>query len=113
MYVLLRLAKVTITSKTPASQVAYRAKYSDGRLAAAGPGQSADPRPCAGVTGTTILVREKEGAPRADYVTVSLYFPLCVYLSFRFLAPFPSERKESVRTYRLSTFLLIISCFVF
>ncbi|CAM9571211.1 unnamed protein product, partial [Ectocarpus sp. 6 AP-2014] len=51
-------AKVTITSKTPSSQVAYKAKYSDGRLVAGGPGQSADPKPCAGVTGTTILAED-------------------------------------------------------
>lgn len=51
-----RHSKVTITSKTPSSQVAYKAKYSDGKLVPAGPRQSADPKPCAGVTGTTILV---------------------------------------------------------
>ncbi|CAM9431598.1 unnamed protein product, partial [Ectocarpus sp. 4 AP-2014] len=51
-------AKVTITSKTPSSQVAYKAKYSDGRLVAGGPGQSVDPKPCAGVTGTTILAED-------------------------------------------------------
>lgn len=54
-------SKVTITSKTPSSQVAYRAKYSDGRLVPAGPGQSSDPKPCAGMTGTTILVRGRDG----------------------------------------------------
>lgn len=52
-------SQVTITSKTPSSQVAYKAKYSDGRLVPGGPGQSADPKPCAGVTGTTIVVRNR------------------------------------------------------
>ncbi|CAM9388381.1 unnamed protein product, partial [Discosporangium mesarthrocarpum] len=51
-------ARVTITSKTPASHVAYKAKYSDGKLVPGAPGQSSDPKPCAGVTGTTILVED-------------------------------------------------------
>ena len=34
-----------------------RAQYQDGRLVPAKPGQSADPKPCAGNDGTTITVR--------------------------------------------------------
>ena len=70
--------KVTITSKTPSSQVAYKAKYSDGRLVPGGPGQSADPRPCAGITGTTILVRTR-GKERLNHGTC-MPFPLWCFL---------------------------------
>lgn len=34
-----------------------RASYSDGKLVPARPGQSADPKPCAGNNGTQITVR--------------------------------------------------------
>lgn len=40
--------------------MAYKAKYCDGKLVPSGPGQSVDPKPCAGVTGTTIMVRSLE-----------------------------------------------------
>ena len=48
------VAHVTLTSMTADSSCAYRAHFSDGELAAARPGESAQPRPCAGVRGTTI-----------------------------------------------------------
>ena len=50
------VAHVTITSMTHDSACAYKAHYSDGELVAPRPGESAQPRPCAGVRGTTIVV---------------------------------------------------------
>ncbi|KAL7752258.1 DNA mismatch repair protein Mlh1 [Sorochytrium milnesiophthora] len=52
------VAHVTITTKTADAQCAYRAQYSDGKLVPPKPGQSADPKPCAGNTGTTITVED-------------------------------------------------------
>ena len=49
------VAHVTITSMTRDSTCAYKAHYSDGELTALRPGESAQPRPCAGVRGTTIV----------------------------------------------------------
>jgi len=49
------VAHVTVTSMTHDSSCAYRAHYSDGELVALRPGESAQPRPCAGVRGTTIV----------------------------------------------------------
>ena len=52
------VAHVTITSMTHDSTCAYKAHYSDGELVAPRPGESAQPRPCAGVRGTTIVAEE-------------------------------------------------------
>lgn len=52
------VAHVTITTKTIDSPCAYRALYSDGHLVAAKPGQSADPKPCAGNNGTQITAED-------------------------------------------------------
>ncbi|KAJ1954874.1 DNA mismatch repair protein, partial [Dispira parvispora] len=52
------IAHVTITSRTPQSNCAYRACYSDGKLTPAKPGAPVDPRPCAGNVGTQITVED-------------------------------------------------------
>jgi DNA mismatch repair protein MLH1 len=52
------VAHVSITSKTDDQRCAYKARYSDGKLTAARPGQSSDPMPCAGTTGTQITVED-------------------------------------------------------
>ncbi|KAF0760467.1 hypothetical protein AaE_003559, partial [Aphanomyces astaci] len=52
------VAHVTITSKTKDQPCAYRAHYRDGELVSALPGGSKDPIPCAGKTGTQILVED-------------------------------------------------------
>ena len=50
------IAHLTVTTKTADSSCAWRAHYADGKLAAAKPGQSADPKPTAGRGGTQITV---------------------------------------------------------
>jgi DNA mismatch repair protein MLH1 len=52
------VAHVSITSKTGDQRCAYKARYSDGKLIAARAGESADPVPCAGTTGTQITVED-------------------------------------------------------
>lgn len=52
------VAHVTITTKTADSPCAYRGLYSDGALKPAKPGQSADPKPCAGNNGTQITAED-------------------------------------------------------
>ncbi|RIA81792.1 DNA mismatch repair protein Mlh1 [Glomus cerebriforme] len=52
------VAHVTITTKTADSNCAYRACYSDGKLVPAKPGASAEPKACAGNTGTQITVED-------------------------------------------------------
>ncbi|KAK4520142.1 uncharacterized protein ATC70_008273 [Mucor velutinosus] len=52
------VAHVTITTKTADSPCAYRALYSDGKLVPAKPGQSADPKACAGNNGTQITAED-------------------------------------------------------
>lgn len=52
------VAHLTITTKTPDSNCAYRAVYSDGKLVPAKPGASPDPKPCAGNNGTQITVED-------------------------------------------------------
>ncbi|KAJ1983553.1 DNA mismatch repair protein [Dimargaris verticillata] len=52
------IAHVTITSRTTASNCAYRAKYSDGHLVPIKPGAASEPRPCAGNVGTQITVED-------------------------------------------------------
>lgn len=52
------VAHVTITTKTQTSPCAYRALYADGKLSAVKPGQSVDPKPCAGNNGTQITAQD-------------------------------------------------------
>ncbi|KAI9263311.1 putative DNA mismatch repair protein MlH1 [Phascolomyces articulosus] len=52
------IAHVTITTKTKDAQCAFRASYSDGKLAPPRPGASADPKPCAGNDGTQITAED-------------------------------------------------------
>lgn len=52
------VAHVTITTKTADSPCAYRALYADGVLVPVKPGQSADPKPCAGNNGTQITAED-------------------------------------------------------
>lgn len=52
------IAHLTITTKTADSSCAWRAHYADGKLAPAKPGQSPDPKPCAGRGGTQITVED-------------------------------------------------------
>ncbi|KAG2194488.1 hypothetical protein INT46_009673 [Mucor plumbeus] len=52
------VAHVTITTKTADSPCAYRALYSDGKLVPSKPGQSADPKACAGNNGTQITAQD-------------------------------------------------------
>jgi DNA mismatch repair protein MutL len=52
------VAHVTITTKTASSPCAYKGKYSDGKLVPIKKGDSAEPKPCAGVNGTTITVED-------------------------------------------------------
>lgn len=50
------IAHLTITTKTADSSCAWRAHYTDGKLAPMKPGQTADPKPTAGRGGTQITV---------------------------------------------------------
>ncbi|MCJ1465853.1 DNA mismatch repair protein [Pseudocyphellaria aurata] len=52
------IAHLTITTRTADSSCAWRAHYADGKLAPAKPGQSSDPKPCAGRGGTQITVED-------------------------------------------------------
>ncbi|KAK2746354.1 DNA mismatch repair protein [Myotisia sp. PD_48] len=52
------IAHLTVTTKTAGSSCAWRAHYSDGKLAPAKPGQSVDPKPTAGRGGTQITVED-------------------------------------------------------
>ncbi|KAF4549301.1 MutL-like protein [Elsinoe fawcettii] len=52
------IAHLTVTTKTHDSSCAYKAYYLGGRLAPPKPGQSVDPRPCAGRQGTQIQVED-------------------------------------------------------
>ncbi|KAH7484428.1 hypothetical protein KRP22_005597 [Phytophthora ramorum] len=52
------VAHVTITSRTADQPCAYKASYRDGRLVAKRPGESKDPKPCAGKNGTQIVVED-------------------------------------------------------
>lgn len=51
------IAHLYITTKTKESSCAYKAYYNAGKLAPLKPGQTADPKPCAGRQGTQITVR--------------------------------------------------------
>jgi len=50
------IAHLQVTTKTKESSCAWRAHYSGGKLAPPKPGQSPDPKPCAGRQGTQITV---------------------------------------------------------
>lgn len=52
------VAHVTLLTKTKNSPCAYKAKYSDGRIVPLKAGDKAEPKPCAGVVGTTITVED-------------------------------------------------------
>ena len=52
------VAHVTITSMTEGAPCAYRATYADGQLVPPRPGETPDPKPCAGNKGTQILVED-------------------------------------------------------
>jgi DNA mismatch repair protein MLH1 len=52
------VSHVTIQSRTADCPCAYKAKYSDGKLVPLKAGEKADPKPCAGVVGTTITVED-------------------------------------------------------
>jgi DNA mismatch repair protein MLH1 len=49
------VAHVTITTMTPGSKCAFKAKYLDGKLVPGRPGDKPDPKPCAGVVGNDSL----------------------------------------------------------
>lgn len=52
------IAHLSITTKTAESSCAWKAHYAAGKLAPAKPGQSADPKACAGRQGTQIQVED-------------------------------------------------------
>jgi DNA mismatch repair protein MLH1 len=52
------VAHVTILTKTKDSPCAYKSKYTDGKLVPQRPGEKPEPKPCAGVVGTTISVED-------------------------------------------------------
>ena len=52
------IAHLTVTTKTADSSCAFKAHYSGGKLAPLKPGQSADPKACAGRQGTQITVED-------------------------------------------------------
>ncbi|EXJ84643.1 DNA mismatch repair protein MLH1 [Capronia epimyces CBS 606.96] len=52
------IAHLRVTTRTATSSCAWQAHYADGKLTPAKPGQSADPKPCAGRLGTQITVED-------------------------------------------------------
>lgn len=52
------IAHLRVTTRTASSSCAWQAHYADGKLAPAKPGQSPDPKPCAGRPGTQITVED-------------------------------------------------------
>lgn len=50
------IAHLSVTTKTKTSSCAWKAHYSDGKLVPAKPGQTAEPKACAGRGGTQITV---------------------------------------------------------
>ncbi|WPH04694.1 Hypothetical protein R9X50_00758700 [Acrodontium crateriforme] len=52
------IAHLTVTTKTADSSCAWKAQYAGGKLTAAKPGQSAEPKACAGRPGTQITVED-------------------------------------------------------
>jgi DNA mismatch repair protein MLH1 len=52
------IAHLRVTTKTAKSSCAWQAHYADGKLTPTKPGQSPDPKPCAGRPGTQITVED-------------------------------------------------------
>lgn len=52
------IAHLRVTTRTASSSCAWQAHYADGRLASSKPGQSPEPKPCAGRPGTQITVED-------------------------------------------------------
>ncbi|KAK4941767.1 DNA mismatch repair protein Mlh1 [Elasticomyces elasticus] len=52
------IAHLKVTTRTANSSCAWQAHYADGKLTPAKPGQSPDPKPCAGRPGTQITVED-------------------------------------------------------
>ena len=52
------VSHVTILTKTAEQQCAFKACYSNGKLCASKPGETVDPKPCAGVVGTLITMED-------------------------------------------------------
>ncbi|KAI8995133.1 putative DNA mismatch repair protein mlh1 [Gaertneriomyces semiglobifer] len=52
------VARVAVVTRTEQSACAWRAHYLDGKLVPAKPGQTVDPKPCAGNKGTQITVED-------------------------------------------------------
>ena len=52
------IAHLRVTTKTAKSSCAWQAHYADGKLTPVKPGQSPDPKPCAGRPGTQITVED-------------------------------------------------------
>ncbi|KAG7446826.1 DNA mismatch repair protein MutL [Guyanagaster necrorhizus] len=52
------VAHLTVVTKTKTETCAWKASYSDGKLAETHPGQTSDPKPCAGNDGTTITIED-------------------------------------------------------
>jgi DNA mismatch repair protein MLH1 len=52
------IAHLRVTTKTAGSSCAWQAHYADGKLTPAKPGQTSDPKPCAGRQGTQITVED-------------------------------------------------------
>ncbi|OAP64871.1 hypothetical protein AYL99_00843 [Fonsecaea erecta] len=52
------IAHLKVTTRTANSSCAWQARYQDGKLTAPQPGQSPDPKPCAGRPGTQITVED-------------------------------------------------------
>lgn len=52
------IAHLRVTTRTASSSCAWQAHFADGKLSPAKPGQSADPKPCAGRGGTQITVED-------------------------------------------------------
>ncbi|KAE9391066.1 DNA mismatch repair protein MutL [Gymnopus androsaceus JB14] len=50
------VAHLSVTTKTRTTTCAYKAHYSDGKLVPAQPGQTEEPKPCAGNDGTSITI---------------------------------------------------------
>ncbi|KAL1741295.1 hypothetical protein HDZ31DRAFT_84907 [Schizophyllum fasciatum] len=52
------VSRLSVVSKTKGDNCAWKAHYADGTLAPAKPGQTAEPKPCAGNNGTTITIED-------------------------------------------------------
>ncbi|KAF4582453.1 DNA mismatch repair protein [Pleurotus pulmonarius] len=52
------VARLSVVTKTKSDSCAWRAVYADGALAPLKPGQSPDPKPCAGNDGTVITIED-------------------------------------------------------